>query len=170
MIEEYRDVIGFEGLYQVSNYGNIKRLGNNKQKKERPLKLYDRNGYLFVRLYKNGKAKNCLVHRLVAQAFIPNSDKKPEVNHINGIKNDNNVNNLEWSTRSENEQHAYDSGLCEVSRKAKSKPVLCITTGEIYESINEAARQTGASPANIWNCCKGKRKTAKGLEWQYIEE
>lgn len=170
MKEEYRDIAGYEGLYQVSNYGNIKSLGNNKSRKEKILKPLVKKGYLIVTLYKKGVSTNYCVHRLVAQAFIPNPDAKEQVNHINGIKSDNNVQNLEWNTASENVQHAYDLGLCEKSRKDKSVMVLCITTGEIYESISEAANQTGTQRSNISKCCNGERKTAGGLEWQYIKE
>ena len=171
MVEEYRDIIGFEGIYKVSNYGNVKSLGNSKSRKEKLLKSQRKtNGYLSVTLYKNGKSKSYFVHRLVAQAFIPNPESKPEVNHINGIKTDNNVKNLEWNTRTENEQHAYTTGLCDAGKKAKSRPVLCVTTGKIYESMTEAARQTGTSHSNIHKCCNGKRKIAGGFEWQYVEE
>lgn len=171
MVEEYKNIPGYEGIYQISNYGNVKSLGNNKSRKEKLLKLQSKtNGYLFVTLYKNGKHNSYLVHRLVAQVFIPNPGNKPQVNHINGIKTDNNVKNLEWNTNTENVQHSHNTGLCENGIKAKSKPVLCTTTGEIFESINEASRQTGVSPSNIMRCCQGKRKTAKCLEWQYVKE
>lgn len=186
MKEEYRDIAGYEGLYQVSNYGNIKRLGNNKTKKEKILKQKIDGGYLRVGLSKNNKQKYYLVHRLVAQAFIPNPDGKEQVNHINGIKSDNNVSNLEWVTCSENMIHAFRTGLHSIdsfqlecarehSNKTKSKQVICITTGIFYESVREAERQTGVASSSISNCCRGKIKYAgklngKKLIWEYIKE
>ena len=105
--EIWRDIAGYEGLYQVSNCGRVKSFYRGG----RILKQSLKRGYMFVELYLNTNGKIHIVHRLVAQAFIPNPLNKLEVNHINGIKTDNRVENLEWVTRSENEQHAYDTGL-----------------------------------------------------------
>ena len=100
-IEEWKPVKNFEGLYEVSNLGRIKSLyKNGKEKILKPMK--HRDGYLVVNLYKNGKRKGCKVHRLVAQAFILNIDNKPEVDHINTIRDDNRVENLKWVTKKEN--------------------------------------------------------------------
>lgn len=107
--EIWRDIDGYDGLYQVSNFGRVKSF---KYKTPRILKLTPYpNGYLRVDLHYNGAVKSASVHRLVAEAFIPNPDGKPEVNHINGDKTDNHVENLEWATRTENVQHALMSGL-----------------------------------------------------------
>lgn len=119
MIEIWKDIAGYEGFYQVSNLGNVKSLfriietGNNKRSvSERMLtKTKNRDGYIKYSLSKNGILKNYQIHRLVAIAFIPNPLKKPQVNHINGIKSDNYLNNLEWSTISENNKHALNNGL-----------------------------------------------------------
>lgn len=110
--EIWRDIKGYEGLYQVSNLGNVKSLTykNTKQiRNRRPYK--NKNGYLRVELSKNGKKKKVSIHRLVAQAFILNTDNKPEVNHKNGIKADNRADNLEWVEPKENIRHAIISGL-----------------------------------------------------------
>ena len=107
--EEWRDVVNYEGLYQVSNFGRVKSF---HRKKVRLLDLEtDLNGYIRCGLYKNGKTRHAFVHVLVAQAFIQNPENKSDVNHINGIKADNRVENLEWTTRSENIRHAFDMGL-----------------------------------------------------------
>ena len=118
--EVWKDIEGYEGLYQVSTCGNIKSLakprkngnGRSYTQKEKLLKqTFTSTGYKKVELYKDGKRKGFKVHRLVAIAFIPNPDNKPEVNHIDGNKINNNIDNLEWVTSSENSIHAYETGL-----------------------------------------------------------
>lgn len=113
--EIYLPVVGYEGSYEVSNLGNVKALRGHKRG-ERVLKTYlSRHGYLLVHPCTNGVSRGKRVHRLVAEAFIPNPDNLPQVNHINGIKTDNSVGNLEWVTASENMTHAVSLGL--ISRK-----------------------------------------------------
>lgn len=105
MEEQWRDIAGYKGLYQVSNKGRVKRCANNKQCKEKILKQHlsrSRNGYLFVRLSKNDLVKNSLVHRLVAIAFLDNPQNLAEVHHLDHYKLNNNVSNLEWTSRSQN--------------------------------------------------------------------
>ena len=120
MIEEWRDIKGYEGLYQVSNVGRVKSLkktityvnGRKNDMKEKILSICsDKDGYGTLGLTKNKKRYNKKVHRLVAEAFVYNKDKKPDVNHINGVKRDNNFNNLSWCTKSENTKHAIKNGL-----------------------------------------------------------
>lgn len=123
--EIWKDITGYEGYYQVSNYGFIKSLERKDRLgrvvKEKIRKSCKNNpGYLFVPLSKEGKAKNGSIHRLVAQAFIPNPENKPEVNHKNGIKTDNRVQNLEWSTPKENIEHSYLLGLQSSKKGEKS--------------------------------------------------
>jgi hypothetical protein len=119
MKEIWKDVIGFEDSYQVSNLGNVKAKSKitwngkcNCVRKEKPMRLNSKSaGYNMVNLKRNGKIKHCLVHRLVADAFIPNKNNKPTVNHIDGNKLNNIVSNLEWATRSEQNIHASKLGL-----------------------------------------------------------
>lgn len=118
--EVFVDIPGYEGYYQVSNYGNIKSLdrvikektGKTQTIKGRVLKQrINPGGYCYVGLRKNGVKATFAIHQLVAQTFLDNPENKPTVNHINGIKTDNNISNLEWATYSENLSHAYNSGL-----------------------------------------------------------
>ena len=117
--EIWKDVLGYEGFYQVSNFGNVKTLGNNKFRTVKIMTNVIRKGYCNVGLTKNNYQKNFRVHRLVAEAFIPNPNKKPQVNHINGIKDDNKVANLEWATAFENMQHASTNNLLNIIKGEK---------------------------------------------------
>lgn len=109
--EEWRDIEGYEGLYQVSNYGRVKSFA---QSRPHILKSFlDRQGYLTCRLCLQGEQKYSVIHKLVAKAFIPNPNDKPQVNHIDGIKWNSVLTNLEWVTRSENARHADNTGLRE---------------------------------------------------------
>lgn len=172
-MEEWRDVSQYEGFYQVSNLGRVKSLSrevknNNgsfstKETILNPSKTS--KGYLRVNLSKRSSRKIFLVHVLVAKAFIPLLDDKLQVNHKDGDKTNNVVSNLEWVTNSENIQHSYDTGL-----NLKSKKVLCIDTGEIFNSISEAGRAIGLKrPTPIYLVCTGKRDRTKGLQFKYLD-
>jgi len=119
--ETWKDIKDYKNLYMVSNNGSIKSLKRNTAH-ERILKpRKDRGGYLYVGLLKNGKTKYCKIHRLVAEAFIPNPENKYSVNHIDGNKTNNKVENLEWATRSEQMIHAYKLGLIKWTDESKGK-------------------------------------------------
>ncbi len=120
MLEVWKDIVDYEGSYQVSNLGRIKSLYRKVRHKNNSLRtLKERilkpgkttKGYMQVMLHKDGKGKQSKVHRVVAIAFIKNTESKPQVNHINGIKTDNHVDNLEWCTQSENMVHSIENGL-----------------------------------------------------------
>lgn len=179
MKEIWKDIVGYEGLYQVSNLGRVKSLNKMAGWSDRAEKILTPRkiqGYLIAHLGCCNKFKNMSVHRLVATAFIPNRENKPCVNHIDGNKLNNNVENLEWCTRSENDRHAFRTGLrfapkywkdkvgCE---HPKSKRVKCIETGEIYDSINIANKKFNTT--HIGGCCRGERNTAKGYHWRFVQ-
>ena len=155
-----------ETNYSVSENGIVRNDNTNKILSQRI-----QQGYCHVGLTINGKAKSCRVHRLVAQAFIPNPENKPYVNHIDGIRSNNNVENLEWCTPKENTQHAVKTGLMLPTRE---RAVIQFSLeGERlaeYVSLAEAARQTGSSVERIVLCCQMQRKTHNNFQWRYKED
>ena len=181
MREEWRPVVGYEGLYEVSNMGNVKSLertvwngrGYYKTVPERILKARKAsNGYLQVQLHQDGKRKVYLVHRLVATAFCENQMGYTEVNHIDEDKTNNCADNLEWCSRSYN--CTYNDRAKKVGKKVSeklSKPVIAIDkrTGLIIEfvSAHEAEKETGIAYQNICACCNGKRNSAGEFYWMY---
>lgn len=169
--EIWKDIAGYEGLYQVSSFGRVKSFNYRRTGKEQCLKpTPDKDGYLKVTLRKNGKGQQLFVHRLVAEAFIPNPNNLPEINHKDENPENNCVSNLEWISHKDNIKYGTRNERVAKklrNRKDQSKPVLCVESGKIYTSQREAARQTGAYQTSITQCCRGKLKTTKGYHWRY---
>lgn len=155
--EEWRDIKGFEGIYQVSSKGNVRSSYTRGTSKRYYLSndfillknIIRNNGYYFVTLRKKGLVKQCCVHRLVAETFIQNPNNFTDVNHKNGIKTDNNVCNLEWCTRQQNIIHSFKTGLHIISerqRKNQMRPVILTYPNGItktIDSVKEAAKIIG---------------------------
>lgn len=161
--EVWKDIEGYEGLYQVSSWGRVR----STYRGGRILKsLVTTYGYLRVTLYKSNVGKCQFIHRLVAQAFIPNPQNKPEINHIDENKENNFVDNLEWVTTKENLN--YGTRNLRAS-KSLSKPIICIETGIEYYGTHECARKMGLKPSNINKVLKGMLKHTGGYTFKYKE-
>ena len=186
--EVWKDIPNYEGYYQISNLGRIKSVARKvkyqnsyRNVKEKLKKTFiGKQGYERVELSKNGKIKKYNVHRIVANVFISNPLNKETVNHINGIKTDNRVENLEWATRSENELHAYKIGLAKNSEKQRNVARLYCKENKIksiiqldldgnsikeWKSAKEVEEKINISRKNISQCITGKNKTAGGYKW-----
>ena len=195
MEEIWKDIEGYEGYYQVSNYGRVKSLNYHRTGKERIMKpKKDSKGYLQVLLCKEGKVKHYFVHRLVAVAFVDNPQNLPIINHIDENPKNNNANNLEWCTQKYNinygtrnkkaseklrgrklsEEHKEKIAEKMKNNPKKIKPIIGINkvSGLILEfpSLKEASRQTGINQGHICECCNGNRKSAGGFYWLYADE
>ena len=177
MQEIWKDVPGYEGLYQVSNVGRVKsvyRIINRNRgyvaRKEVILKPCIRRRYLFVQLSKNGKQKNFFVHRLVAMAFIDNPKNYPQIDHINGDKYNNSVDNLRWVTAKENSNNPNASNS-PIGKTKKGKVIIqCDLQGnpiKEWASSVDIQRKFGYWRGNITNCCLGVVKTSYGYIWRY---
>lgn len=184
--EEWRAINGYNGRYKISNFGRVlsveRKVSNGTGIITIPTKILKQSlnykGYPITYLSKNAKCKTVAVHRLVAIAFISNFENKPQVNHIDGNKQNNNVDNLEWCTNGENQIHAYKIGLNYVTGKA-GKPKRAVIqvdmkTGKYlneYSSVAEATAAIGfVSKSNIGACCRGIKKSVGGYKWIYKEE
>lgn len=176
-MEKYVDIPGYEGIYQVSNFGNVKSLrykNANREKILSPINHY--LGYQFVHL---GRSKIRMVHVLVAESFVPNPQNKPFVNHIDGNKKNNRATNLEWVTSKENMEHAIKTGLRNPhfnnkktgGKNPTARPIFQFTKTNEYiakwDCISSAARVYGLKPCSITNCAAGRIKSCGGYIWKY---
>lgn len=170
MEEIWKPIKDYEGLYQVSNLGNVKSLDRkikNKNLKEK-IKKFDKTkfGYLRVELNNNGKKKKYLVHRLVAQTFLDNPNNYPCINHKDENKNNNIVSNLEWCDYLYNNlyNNKNKKNWVKVKQLDKNNNII-----NIFESITEASKKTNIIQCEISNCLHNRQKTAGGYYWQYYE-
>lgn len=170
--EIWKDIKGFEGKYQISNFGNVRTLNWKRTKQIRPIATYDIRGYPAVVFREGGvgsKQVHFLVHRLVAEAFIPNPENKPFVNHIDGNRKNSDSSNLEWCTRSENSRHCVYTIKTASGAIIPPKAVRCVETGMVFPSESEASRQIGISQTSISKVVQKEKwhKTAGGYHWEY---
>lgn len=181
--KKWKDIKGYEGKYIISNYGEIISLPRYKQNNSKPQYvepkeiakyINSKNGYVYVQLWNNSKCKNIRLHKLVAQNFIPNKENKLQINHIDGNKQNNRVDNLEWCTYYYN--NSYGTKLERQSKSQindfkKSKKVnkydLDGNFIKTWISMKEVERQLGIFSQHIYRCCKGKRKSTGGFIWKY---
>lgn len=173
----WHSVRGYDGLYQVSNFGEIKSLPRrkhlpngkytvSKEKLLSPARI-GKDGYEFVYLTVGGESKRFYVHRIVAEAFLPNPDGMPFVNHINGLKFDNRLENLEWCSRSKNAKHAYRvlgvGRTCKIAQYDKRGNYI-----KTWANAYQAQEELGINRGNINSCVNKHRKTAGGFRWEAI--
>lgn len=164
MTEIWRDIKGYEGIYQVSNFGNVKRLVGFGCRNERIRKTFKKKKYPYLRvnLCKNNIHQIFSIHRLVAEAFIPNPNNLPEVNHKDENVQNNRVDNLEWCN------HLYN---CEYSF---AKPVNQYTlSGDFvreWDSATTIQKELNIFGSSVNSCCRGKLKSAGGFKWYYVDD
>jgi hypothetical protein len=189
MNEIWKSVVGYENLYEVSSFGRVRSVDRTTigktafsddslyHFKGKILKQGNRKTsgmpYKQVVLYKNKEHKTVAVHRLVAEAFIPNPDNLPQVNHKDENPSNNNVSNLEWCTCKYNVNYgtATDRRALKTRNNAyNQKPVICLNTNIVYRNSCEAERKTGIKANTIRECCKGNYSNAGGFKWQYANE
>lgn len=189
---KYIDEDGFEGYYQISNFGRVRSVDRTIISKDGRRRFYqgklltlksDKDGYKYVILKNKGKSKTLKVHRLVGEYFVPNPDNKPFINHLDESKDNNIFTNLEWVTPKENTNYGtaidratHNRNYDDISRKQlndvnKSKPIVVYKKIAIYPSVAEAGRQLGLSESSIRRCCHGEQSNVNvmGYTFRYKE-
>lgn len=168
-MEIWKDIVGYEDNYQISNYGNVKNKITGK------ILIGDKNsiGYRRVILYQP-KKKRFFVHRLVALHFVDGYKENLVINHIDGNKENNHYKNLEWVTRSENDLHAFRLGLRHPNpptyrHRIEQFDLKTNQTIKIFENIDECIEEFHIARTNIYNCCNGKQKSCRGFGFRYYE-
>ena len=192
MHEVWRPVTGYNGRYEVSNLGEVRSLERTKRNNGGAQRIpshvmrqsQNHKGYKIVHLSKDGANTWVMVHRIVALAFIPNPEGKPQVNHIDGDKNNNAANNLEWVTNAENMRHAVENGLnnpwpmlraahSKESREKTSRSLqraVIRSDGKVYESVNDAARDNDVTHGAVSMNIHGKTKKCNGFTFSFVDD
>ena len=162
--EQWLDIEGYEGIYQISNYGRVKSFHRNKERLLTPSP--NRDGYLIVHLCNGGTKRTCRVNRLVAEAFCDNPNGYNEVNHLDENRQNNHYTNLVWVTHQENMQHSANNR--KGKQAFKKKPVRCLETNTVYESVKAAAFAVDGKPSGLSACLNGARNTHRGYHWEFV--
>lgn len=176
MNEIWKDISGYAGIYQISSLGRVKslsRISNNRTLSEKLLTpSLSNSGYAWICLSNNKDKKHFFIHRIIAQSFIPNPMNKMQVNHIDGVKTNNSIDNLEWVTNSENQKHAYKNNLNSVSElqkkrtsKAKSSSVIDTESNTIYSSIREAFKTVSIPYSTLCTMLRGEMENKTSLKF-----
>ena len=156
MVEEWKNIKGYEGIYKISNLGKIVRI---KGSQEHPMKIWNNGRYMEVRLSKGGKSTHFTLHRLLAVHFIPNPNNLRYVNHKDEDKRNNSIENLEWCTNRYNVTYSLGKKVIQLSKEG-------VQLG-VFNSIAEASKEFNIPTTNISKCCKGIRKSAGNFIWRY---
>lgn len=169
MIEEWREVYGFDVLYEVSNLGRVRTKYHGKSgygnEYRYLIPLDNGNGYLRLNLQSNQRPRTTYIHRLVAEAFVPNPNGYAEINHKDENKRNNRFDNLEWC------EHIYNCNYGtrnERTSRKNEKSIRCVETGIVYASLREAAEVMDIGVTAIGNCLKGRSKSCRGYTWEYV--
>ena len=177
--EIWKDIEGYEGIYQISNYGRVKslerwvKIGDNKRIIKsgiRTIKI-NNSGYNIISLFKDGKEKTCLIHRLVAEAFIPNPENLPEINHKDENKTNNRVDNLEWCTHEYNTKHGTRIERMGLKHR---KPVVQLNANNeiigIFDGAVSAGEKLNIDRRGISKCCRNPKLSLKGHRFKFLED
>lgn len=173
-MEAWKTIRGYEN-YKVSTRGRVQNTKTGKILAP----FTTKNGYQVVSPCRGGKSHNLYVHRLVADAFMPTENTDLQVNHKNGIKSDNRLENLEWCTASENHLHRsrtlgikrspeHMRKMCDLARASHNKPIVCVETDVVFNSVVDAAKSINRKPCSIVDALKGRHETCGGFHWKYV--
>lgn len=186
-MENWKDIKGYEGFYQVSDCGNVRSLARDVYRQDGTFHHHlkekilvpslNSKGYVKVHLYKNGKRKVMTIHRLVAMAFLPNPENKPMVNHKDENPLNNFVENLEWCSAqynanygTRNERIAKNHKNVKLGNHPRAKQVFCVELNKTFDCAKRAQEELGIWKSAIAKVCKGKAETAGGFHWRYADD
>ena len=161
-----KDINNYEGLYAITSCGKVWSYRSKKFLKP----CYEKNGYVSVRLSKDGQVKGHYIHRLVAEAYIPNPQGLPQVDHIDEVKTHNWVGNLQWISLGDNVRRSVSGRKKSTVKSTKARPIYCVELDKVFESQRAACRELGLSSAALCWVLQGQRQTTGGYHWRFADE